>query len=71
MASDESIKEYMFDLLLANGFQVEEIIDFGKTNKENQYSISCTADDEENDLICWFKIREENGKTIIYNIEVF
>lgn len=71
MISNEVLKKYMFDLLLENDFEVKEIIGFGKTNKENQYSLSCSTDDEENDLICWFEAREENGKTKISNIKVF
>lgn len=71
MASDEILKEYIFNLLLENGFEVEEIIDFGKTSKENEYSISCTTSDEDNDLMCWFEAKEEDGKTKISNIKVF
>lgn len=70
MVSNEALKEYMFNLLLENDFEVKEIIDFGKTGKENEYSLACTTDDEDNDLICWFEAREENGKTKISNIKV-
>lgn len=70
MVRDEVLKEYMFNLLLANDFEVKEIINFGKTDKENEYSLSCTTYDENNDLTCWFKAREEGCKIKISNIIV-
>lgn len=70
MISNDVSKEYIFNLLLANGFEVKEVIDFGKTDKENQYSLACTTDEEDNDLICLFEIKEGNGKIKISNINV-
>lgn len=71
MIDDKNLRKYMFDLMLENGFEVVDIIDFGRTNKENEYIIACTTEDEDNDLICYFEAKEEDGKTKISNIKVF
>lgn len=69
--NEEELKEYMFNLLIENKYDVREPIDFGKTTKENQYCLVCTTDDEDNDLICWFDAIKKDDITKITNIKVF
>lgn len=70
MVSDASIKRFVFNFLQENGYEINEVIDFGRTKTDNEYCMVCSTDDEEDDFMCWFIARQEEGKIKLSNIRV-